>query len=83
MEWMLGFRLRGATLSVDPCVPRHWPGYSIRFRYHSAVYDIVVENPRHVSRGVTLIELDGTASTVTANIPLVDSGDHHIRVVLG
>ncbi|MDH5319746.1 MAG: protein ndvB [Nitrospira sp.] len=83
IEWMLGFRLRGATLSIDPCVPRHWPGYSIRFRYHSAVYDIAVENPRHVSRGVTLIDLDGKTSTVNTNIPLVVSGNHQIRVVLG
>ncbi|MDH4084793.1 MAG: hypothetical protein OEU99_14705 [Nitrospira sp.] len=83
IEWMLGFRLRGATLFIDPCIPRHWPGYSIRFRYHSATYDIAVENPRHVSRGVTLTELDGQASTGTTKIPLVVDGHHRIRVVLG
>jgi cyclic beta-1,2-glucan synthetase len=82
MEWMLGFRLRGATLSIDPCIPRHWPGYSIRFRYHSALYDIAVENPRQVSRGVTLTELDGKPLG-RATIPLVDDGEHHIRIVLG
>jgi cyclic beta-1,2-glucan synthetase len=83
VEWMLGFRVRGATLTIDPCVPRHWPGYSIRFRYHSAVYHIAVENPRHVSRGVTLIELDGKATTGNTNIPLVVDGEHHVRIVLG
>lgn len=83
VEWMLGFRLRGATLSIDPCIPRHWPGYSMRFRYHAASYDITVDNPGHVSRGVTLTELDGTALPPNTNIPLVASGDHHIRVVLG
>jgi cyclic beta-1,2-glucan synthetase len=80
---MLGFRLRGATLSIDPCVPRRWPGYSIRFRYHSAVYDIAVENPRHVSRGVTLTELDNKPLTDHTAIPLVVNGEHHIRIVLG
>jgi len=83
MEWMLGFRLRGATLSVDPCVPRHWPGYTIRFRYHSAVYDITVENPHHVCRGVTLVELNGKQIISRDNIPLIKEGEHHIRVVLG
>ena len=83
VEWMLGFRLRGDTLSIDPCVPRHWPGYTIRFRYHSAVYDIAVENPRHVSRGVTLAELNGKPLTDNTAIPLVVDGKHHIRVVLG
>lgn len=83
VEWMLGFRLRGATLCIDPCIPRHWSGYSIRFRYHSARYDIAVDNPRHVSRGVTLLELDGTQLIGRDNIPLVDDGEHHIRIVLG
>jgi len=83
MEWILGFRLRGATLCIDPCIPRHWPGYSICFRYHSAVYDITVDNPRQVSRGVTLTEVDGNVSTDHTNIPLVVDGKHRIRVVLG
>ena len=80
---MLGFRLRGATLSIDPCIPRQWPGYSIRFRYHSAVYNIAVENPRFVSRGVTLAELDGKPLISRNNIPLVKDGEHQIRIVLG
>ncbi|MGE0469994.1 MAG: glucoamylase family protein [Nitrospira sp.] len=83
MEWMLGFRLRGTMLSIDPCIPRHWLGYTMRFRYHSAIYDIAVENPRHVSRGVTLTELDGKASTGNTNIPLVFNGNHRLRIVLG
>jgi cyclic beta-1,2-glucan synthetase len=35
LEWILGFRVRGQNLGIDPCIPRNWPGYSIRFRYHS------------------------------------------------
>ncbi|HWV45816.1 MAG TPA: glycosyl hydrolase family 65 protein, partial [Nitrospira sp.] len=83
VEWMLGFRLRGTILSIDPCIPRQWLGYSIRFRYHSAVYDIAVENPRHVSRGVTLAELDGKPLISRDNIALVKDGEHHLRIVLG
>ena len=83
VEWMLGFRLRGSTLSIDPCIPRDWPGYSIRFRYHSALYDITVENPRHATRGVTVTELDGAPLIGRDNIPLVAAGEHHIRIVLG
>jgi cyclic beta-1,2-glucan synthetase len=61
MEWILGFRLRGTTLMIDPCIPRAWPGFEIDFRYHSARYEIVVQNPEGVSRGVASIELDGAA----------------------
>ncbi len=84
MEWMLGFRVRGAALCIDPCIPRTWPGYSIRFRYHSAVYDIAVDNPRGVTRGVALAELDGRPLAGSATVPLVDDGAvHQIRIVLG
>jgi len=84
MEWMLGFRAHGTVLSVDPCIPRNWPGYSIRFRYHSTRYEIRVENPLGVSRGVALTELDGKPVAGGANIPLADDGaKHQVRIVLG
>jgi cyclic beta-1,2-glucan synthetase len=84
MEWILGFRLRGMVLSIDPCIPRDWPSYSIEFRYHSATYKIKVENPSGVSRGVALTELDGKVLAGAADIPLLDDGTiHNIRIVLG
>jgi len=85
VEWILGFRLRGTTLLLDPCIPRAWPRYEIDFRYHSARYEIVVENPQGVSRGVASAELDGLVLAAgAAAIPLVDDGaTHRVRVVLG
>ncbi len=85
VEWILGFRLRGTTLRIDPCIPRAWPGFEIDFRYHSARYEIVVENPHGVSRGVASMELDGhELADGAVSIPLADDGaTHHVRVVLG
>jgi cyclic beta-1,2-glucan synthetase len=85
IEWILGFRLRGTTLLIDPCIPRAWPRYEIDFRYHSATYQIVVENPQGVSRGVASSELDGKALPGGgAAIQLVnDGGAHKAVIVLG
>ncbi len=83
MEWILGFRLRGTTLHLDPCIPRAWRGYKISFRYHSAQYQLSVQNPHGVTRGISRMTLDGEACPVAA-IPLVaDSKTHTIDVVLG
>jgi cyclic beta-1,2-glucan synthetase len=83
VEWILGFRLRGTVLYVDPCIPRAWPRYEIDFRYHSASYRLVVENPRGAMRGVTSMSLDGGPVT-GREIPLADDGrEHRIAVVLG
>jgi len=84
IEWFLGFRLRGATLEIDPCIPRAWREYEIRFRYHSARYAISVENPHGVTRGVASIQVDGATVAPRAPIELVDDGgEHHVRVSLG
>jgi len=84
LEWILGFRIRGATLSIDPCIPRTWPGYSINFRYRSAKYEIRQQNPSGVSRGVVSISLDGSELADRASVPLVDDGAvHQVLIVLG
>ena len=84
IEWMLGFRLRGSVLHLDPCIPRVWRNFAITLRYHSATYAIVVENPHGVAHGVGSVELDGTLLPSGAHIVLVDDGaTHHVRVVLG
>jgi cyclic beta-1,2-glucan synthetase len=84
VEWILGFRVRGNMLSVDPCIPRTWPGYAVSYRYHSSTYELRVENPSSVSRGVVLAELDGKVIPGSPNIPLLDDGAvHQVRIVLG
>jgi cyclic beta-1,2-glucan synthetase len=84
LESILGIRLRGKMLAIDPCIPRSWPSYSVNFRYHSANYQIKVDNPSGVSRGVASASLDGKMLAVRANIPLADDGvEHQVLIVLG
>ena len=86
LEWILGFRLRGTTLLLDPCIPRAWPGYEIDFRYHSARYEIVVENPHGVSRGVVAsASVDGQPSVTEPRRSRSSTmaATHRVRVVLG
>jgi cyclic beta-1,2-glucan synthetase len=85
LEWILGFRLRGATVRLDPCIPKAWRAFDVVFRYRTARYDITVENPRGVARGVTRVELDGTALAGNpSEIPLSNDGKvHRVHVILG
>jgi cyclic beta-1,2-glucan synthetase len=85
LESILGFRQQGETLLIDPCIPKTWPRFSIVFRYNSARYDIQVENPDGVCRGVVRAELDGAALPGNqARVPLVDDGiTHRVQVILG
>ncbi|KRT75419.1 MAG: glycosyltransferase, cyclic beta-1,2-glucan synthetase [Candidatus Rokubacteria bacterium CSP1-6] len=84
VESILGFRLRGARLAVDPCIPRAWHGFEMVFRYRSARYDIVVENTQGVSRGVSSVEVDGVSLDGELSIMLADDRKRHrVRIVLG
>jgi cyclic beta-1,2-glucan synthetase len=85
LEWLLGFRLRGAVLHLDPCIPRAWGRFDITFRYHASRYEIAVENPNGVTRGISSIGVDGIPLRVGGgSVPLVNDGaTHRVRVVLG
>jgi cyclic beta-1,2-glucan synthetase len=85
IEWLLGFRLRGAVLHLDPCIPRAWRRFEIAFRYHGSRYEITVENPRGVSRGIAQIEVDGRIlASGSASLPLsADGATHRVRAILG
>ena len=83
VEWLLGFRMHGTELTIDPCIPRPWPGFELSFRYHSSRYQVRVDNRSGAGRGVTAIQLDGKL-LVDHRIPLEDDGNlHEVHVVLG
>jgi cyclic beta-1,2-glucan synthetase len=83
LEFILGFGLRGERLTLDPCIPRSWREYEINYRYGSSRYQIKVENPYGMSRGIASVEVDGELQP-SDDIPLKDDGARHtVRVVLG
>jgi len=84
IEWLLGVRVQGSRLMVNPCIPSGWPGFTATLRYRSALYDIIVENPNGVCRGVVMLELDHVALDACTGVPLADDGrSHRVRAVLG
>ncbi len=90
MDAILGFRRRGGYLQLDPCIPASWPGFSMTYLHRGPTlritrYEITVENPDGVCRGVALLELDAAVLPAAVSlIPLVDDGGvHAVRMVLG
>jgi cyclic beta-1,2-glucan synthetase len=85
LEGILGFHKQGNQLLLAPCIPRQWPRFEIFFKYASARYEIVVENPNAVSRGVVHASLDGVSlPDGVTRVPLLDDGaTHRVQVTLG
>jgi len=83
VEALLGVRLDGDRLVLDPVIPESWPGFEVHYRRGPTTYTITVENPDGVSRGVRSVQLDGDELPGAA-APLPEDGrEHDVRVVLG
>jgi cellobiose phosphorylase len=83
LEEILGFQRRGNSFTINPVIPKDWPGFRLRYRFQDTIYRITVENPEHCSRGVTLLELDGVAVADKIVTLRDDALSHQVRVVLG
>jgi cyclic beta-1,2-glucan synthetase len=59
VEEVLGLKVEGNRMRVNPVVPGWWPGFQMRYRHGEAVYEIQVENPEGCERGVSRVEMDG------------------------
>ncbi|MEA3397134.1 MAG: hypothetical protein U9R05_06695, partial [Chloroflexota bacterium] len=83
LEAILGLRRVGKALQINPCIPKNWPGYELTYRDEETVYQIRVENPDGVNRGVKQVTLDGE-TLPGEEIPLLDDGRQHaVRVLMG
>ena len=59
LENILGFQKNGDNLIIDPCIPKKWKEYSITYKYFETTYEIKVNNPESLNKGVLNISMDG------------------------
>lgn len=83
LEAILGFRLRGTRLELNPCIPPGWSGYEITYRHRSATYHVIVDNSAGSGRGVQSVLVDGRAVPDRV-VDLANDGiEHEVRIALG
>ena len=85
VESILGLRLQGEVLHLDPCIPPAWAGFEIMLRRGSARYEIRVDNQGGTGRGVAFAAIDGEALLERPlRLRLTDDGaKHRLQVRLG
>lgn len=86
IEDILGLKKNGDRLMIDPCIPKDWEKYTIRYRYKDTYYHIIVKNPNGVGRVLhqspEKLLLDGKP-LLGGNIPLIDDQmNHQVEVIL-
>lgn len=80
-QYMLGVRPGFDGLTVDPCVPAEWQRFSLRRVWRGGVYEIEIENPKGVQKGVAALYADGKQ---VEKLPILKPGQTcHARAVMG
>ena len=85
IESILGLHIQGAFLLIDPCIPGSWLSFEMTLRRGATRYEIRVENPAGVCRGVRHADFDGNVvAERPLRLPLSDDGlVHRIGLILG
>lgn len=81
-SYIYGVRFNFSGMIIDPCIPTDWDGFEVKRKWRGAHYNINVQNPNHVSKGVKSITLNGTE--ITGEIPAQAEGSvNEVVVVMG
>jgi cyclic beta-1,2-glucan synthetase len=83
LEYILGFKLNGDRLRLDPCIPRGWREFEITYRRGKTTHRIKVQNPRGLCRGVISVTLDGAIQKDDVILLSNDGVDHEVLVLMG
>ena len=90
-HYLLGVRPGFDELTVDPCIPAAWDGFRVRRMFRGEVFNITVENPCHVQKGVKELYLDGEkvdrvmvkSTRDGASFEAYGAKEHELTVVMG
>ncbi|MCU0835486.1 MAG: cyclic beta 1-2 glucan synthetase [Chromatiaceae bacterium] len=85
LESLLGLRLEVDRLHLAPCLPAHWDGLKIHYRYRDTLYHIViVQTPSAGDHrgGVTCVSVDGLDQEGHAIVLVDDRHEHAVQVTV-
>ena len=68
-QYILGVQPTLDGLSINPCVPADFGGFNITRKFRDVTYQIKVENPNNVEKGVKELIVDGVSYPNTTVIP--------------
>jgi len=82
-RYILGIAASYKGLTIHPCIPSTWEGFTVTRRFRGAWYEIKVSNPNHVCVGIKKILVDGEEFD-DLYIPAFAAGTRHlVEIELG
>ena len=72
IQYILGLNVYHNYMSFNPCIPKNWEEYEMKFKYGESIYNIKVENKNGKNTGVNKVIVNG--EEVENKIKLDNSG---------
>jgi cellobiose phosphorylase len=82
-QYILGIHPDYNGLRIDPCIPSAWKKYTVVRKFRNSIYQMTVNNPKNVCKGVKSLKLDGKLLTGNVIPVLNDGKTHTVEVELG
>ncbi|PKQ27720.1 MAG: hypothetical protein CVT63_06535 [Candidatus Anoxymicrobium japonicum] len=77
---ILGIRPTHRGLLIDPCLPKEWEAITARRWFRDAIYEIEIDKPIGVCKGVKRVIVDGREIEGNVIPPHGDGEAHRVRV---
>jgi len=77
-EGILGIKADYKGLSVNPCIPKAWKGFTATRKFRGVEYQIEVKNPNKICKGVKSVTVDG--KKVAGNVIPFETGKKVVKV---
>ena len=82
IEYILGLKIKNNTLSLNPCIPKDWKEFSIKYKFERSIYNIKVSNPNGKNFGISEFKLNGEIIE-EKEVKLVNDGKvYDIEIIL-
>jgi len=81
IEHILGLNVQNEILTLQPCIPKEWKEYSIRYKYENSIYNIKVKNPNSKNVGVENFILNGE-EIKEKQIKLEKNGIYEVEIII-
>ncbi len=80
LESLLGLKIKGDKMEINPCIPKEWPEFSVVYTYKDTKYNIRVMNLDQIINKKIRVDGELLSSNI---INLINDGkDHEIEVKL-
>ena len=80
-QYILGIKPAYDGLEINPCIPSTWKEYTVKRKFRGAIYEITVQNPQGVCKGIKTLTVDGVKTE--GNIVRHQPGTHQVIAILG